>query len=423
MSYWFQDEGLKGLLPLATSTSMKGLTTFFNIPSLVMGANALPEGMVIGPSVIDFLGSACAKKRAFIVTDETCEKYTKRVVHSFSMGGFTTTVWNKALPEAPLDNVQTCSEEMKIFEPDLVIAVGGGSVMDSAKGAWVLYERPDITDLRAQISPLELLGLRKKAFFAAIPTTSGTGSECTPVAVLHDTETHRKIPIAGGELVPDAAILVPEFTMGMPPKITAGTGLDALAHAIDGIMTPAANELTDAMGLGAIKLVCKFLPRAYRNGKDREARHRMQVAACMAGICFGQNSAALTHSFGHSLGSMFGIHHGLAVGIFIPYALQYYKTVSDRHLEICDALKIPEGSDEARLDMLVEKIRALLRELDTPLSLKDLGIPADKFREVMDTLVLFTTEDIDTFFSPRPITTDQCVRIFEYAYEGTDIDF
>jgi hypothetical protein len=268
-----------------------------------------------------------------------------------------------------------------------------------------------------------MLGLRKKAFFVAVPTTSGTGSECTPVSVLHDTATHRKVPIANAELLPDMAILIPEFTVSMPPKLTAGTGLDVLAHAMDGIVTPAANEFTDAMGLTAIKMAFKYLPRAYKNGKDREARYRMIIAASAAGICFGQNAAALTHSLGHSIGSMFNIHHGLSVGMLIPYCFQYYKPVSDKYLDVCHALRIEGATADESFDNLIRAFRDLFRSLDVPLNLKELGIKADEFDQKMETLVLYTMEDIDTFFSPRPITAAQCEKILRYAYDGKDIDF
>ena len=312
---------------------------------------------------------------------------------------------------------------MTAFEPDVIIAVGGGSVIDGAKAAWILYERPDITDLGTQVSPLTLLGLRKKAFLVAVPTTSGTGSECTPVAVLHDTATQRKVPIANADLLPDVAILVPEFTVSMPPKLTAGTGLDVLAHAMDAVATPAANEFTDAMSLMAIKMVFQYLPRAYRNGKDREARYRMIMAASAAGIGFGQNSAALTHSFGHSIGSMFKVHHGLAVGMFIPYAFQYYREVSDRYLEICHALRIEGATPDESFSNLIRAIRDLFHELDVPLSFKELGISAEELDRQMETLVLYAMEDIDTVFTPRPMTPAQCEKIFRYAYDGRDIDF
>ncbi len=423
MGYWFQDPGLKALLPLALANSIKGMTTLFKTPALIMGFNVFPEGMVIGPSVADFIGAHCPKKRAFVVADEFSERFAATTAGYFKANGFATQIWAKALPEAPLENVKECGAAMTAFEPDVIVAVGGGSVIDGAKAAWILYERPDITDLGTQVSPLALLGLRKKAFLVAVPTTSGTGSECTAVAVLHDTATHRKVPIANADLLPDVAILVPEFTVSMPPKLTAGTGLDVLAHAMDAIATPAANEFTDAMSLMAIKMVFQYLPRAYRNGKDREARYRMIMAASAAGIGFGQSGAALTHSFGHSIGSMFKVHHGLAVAMFIPYVFQYYREVSDRYLEICHALRIEGASPDESFSNLIRAVRDLFRELDVPLNLKDLGISAEELDRQMETLVLYAMEDIDTVFTPRPMTPAQCEKIFRYAYDGREIDF
>jgi hypothetical protein len=422
MAYWFQDPAIKGLLPLATSTSIKGLVTFFNSPALVIGANSLAEGFMPQPSIIDIFNTRCTTKRSFFVTDEFSERFALKAARVLDGAGFTTFIWNKAQPEAPIDNVKECAAEMLRFEPDMIFAVGGGSVIDSAKAAWILYERPDITDL-GQVHPLGLLGLRKKAGLAAIPTTSGTGSECTMAAVLHDTETHRKVPIANGDLFPDIAILDPEFTLSMPPKLTAGTGLDALAHAFDGVMTPASNDITDAMGLRAISLIFRYLPRAYRNGKDREARLRMHIAASMAGMCFGQNSCALTHGFGHAVGGLFNIHHGLSVGMFIPYAMQFYEPVTDKFLDICDALKIGGKSRAKRFTALIRQVKSLMKELDVPLSLKKLGIDRGGFEARMEEMVTFAMEDIDTFFSPRPITREQAERILRYAYDGRDIDF
>jgi alcohol dehydrogenase class IV len=423
MSYWFQDPGLKALFPLALADSIKGLTTLFNTPAFIMGFNVFPEGLVIGPSTADFIGARCQKKRAFIVADAISERSAVKTANYFGANGFTTQIWPKALPEAPLDNVKECGAAMTAFEPDVIMAVGGGSVIDGAKAAWVLYERPDITDLGTQVIPLVLLGLRKKAFFVAVPTTSGTGSECTAVSVLHDTATHRKVPIANADLLPDVAILIPEFTASMPPKLTAGTGLDVLSHAMDAVATPAGNELTDAMSLTAIKLVFKYLPRAYKNGKDHEARYRMMIAASAAGIGFGQSGAALTHSFGHSLGSMFKVHHGLAVGMFIPYCYQFYKPVSEKYLEVCHALRIEGKTPDESFDNLMKATRKLFRDMDIPLSLKELGISQKEFNEQMETLVLYTVEDVDTVFSPRPMTAAECEKIFRYAYDGMDIDF
>jgi alcohol dehydrogenase class IV len=423
MTYWFQDPGIKAILPLALADSVRGLTTLFKTPAFIMGFNVFPEGMVIGPSTADFIGAHAPKKRAFFVADEVSERYANRTASYFAANGFSTEIWAKAQPEVPLDNVKDCAASMTAFEPDVIFAVGGGSVIDGAKAAWILYEHPEITDLGSQVSPLVLLGMRKKAFFVAVPTTSGTGSECTAVSVLHDTAAHRKVPIANADLLPDVAILYPEFTVSMPPKLTAGTGLDVLAHAMDAAVTPAGNELTVAMSIAAIKLVFKYLPRAYKNGKDREARYRMMIAASAAGVGFGQSGCALTHSLGHSIGSLFKVHHGLAVGIFIPYCFQFYRPVTDKYLEVCHALRLEGATEEESFENLIRATRDLFRSLDVPLSLKELGIPRDEFERQMGALVTYSVEDIDTVFSPRPITEAQCEKMFWYAYEGKDIDF
>jgi len=420
--YWFTDPALKNLLPLAGASAFKGLSSTFRVPMLIMGANVLPEGPALGANVIDMMAVRCPRKRAFIVTDEYTVSYAARVAQAMQAKGFATETWDKAKPEPPLETVKECAEVMKQFEPDVIIAVGGGSVIDGAKAAWILYERPDITDLRL-VSPLAPLGLRKKAFLVAFPTTSGTGSECTSVSVVTDTEAKRKVPLASGELMPDIAVLTPDFVTGMPPKLTAGTGLDALAHAVDNVTSVGTNDICDALALRAIRMIFKFLPRAYHNGRDREARFRMHVAATMAGIAFGQGGIGLTHALGHTLGKLFGVHHGVAVGILIPYSLQFYAPVTDKYLDICQALDIRAKTKERSLSLLVRKFKVFFKELDVPIDLKGLGIPLEAFNQNMDKLVTYSIEDPSAFSSPRPMTPEQCEKIFRYAYEGKDIDF
>jgi len=417
MPYWFENPTLKALAPLALSSSIKGLTTIVNIPTLFIGANVFPQGPVVGPSTMDALANRCSRKKAFLVTDEFNKPFAARAARFLQSGGFSTEIWPRCLPEAPMEVVAECARAMKTYEPDLIMAVGGGSVMDSAKAAWVLYERPDITDL-GLISPLDKLNLRKKALFAAVPTTSGTGSECTGAAVVHDTKSHRKIPLANLELVPDFAILVPEFTFSMPPKLTAGTGLDVLAHAMDAVTTPASNEITEPLALKAIEMAFEWLPRAYQNGQDR-----MLLAASIAGIAFGMSGCHLTHSFGHSLGAVFNLHHGISVGFFLPHTLQFCSRVTDKHLLICRTLGLEARDAADGLDQLVRRVRSFLTSLGVPLTLKDMGISREAFDTHFDRLVKFAFEDVDCYLSPRPITSAQCARVFRYAYDGRDIDF
>jgi len=422
MGYWFEDPFLKALAPLALSTSIKGLTTIINVPKLYMGANVFPEGMVIGPTTMDALAGRAARKRAFIVTDSFSERFAGKAVSFLKTGGFETRVWPKALPEAPMESVRACAEDMSAFEPDLIMAVGGGSAMDTAKAAWILYERPDLTDI-GMISPLDKLELRKKAFLVAVPTTSGTGSECTGTAVVHDSAANRKIPLNHDDLVPDVAILTPDFAMTMPPGLTAGTGLDVLAHAMDAVTCPASNDFTDPLALRAIEMVFAWLPRAYKNGGDREARYRMHVAASIAGVAFGMSGTHLTHSFGHSLGAAFELHHGLCVGFFIPHSLRFCRRVTDKYLSICKALEVKGRSDDEKFEHLVSRVQGLLAELDVPPNLREMGISPEAFQDKFDNLVAYAVEDVDCFLSPRPITEAQCAKVFRYAYEGKNIDF
>jgi alcohol dehydrogenase class IV len=422
MPYWFTHPMLKLLLPMGNSTAIRGLTTTFAMPRMIMGANVFPRGKSKSNSAVHHFAPLCRKKRAFIVTDDFGRKLAQRVTGCIAPAGFKSTVWADVQPEAPMPNVTACAGAMTDCSPDVIIAIGGGSVIDGAKAAWIQYAQPEITDL-GMVHPVKPLGLRSKAILVAVPTTSGTGSECTAVSVVHDTQAHRKIPVSNPELMPDIAVLCPEFTMSMPPGLTAGTGLDALSHAMDAVATPAANEITDSLALRAIKMIFTYLPRAYRNGNDREARHRMLLASSLAGTAFGQSGAALTHSFGHTIGSIFNIHHGLAVGVFIPYVFQYYLSVSEKFLDICDVLEISGNTSHDRLKGLVENVRSLFRELNVPLNLADMGISGPEMESKMETMVQYTIEDIDTLFSPRPITEKECARIFRYAHEGRDIDF
>ncbi len=422
MAYWYRNEALQSFMPMAISTTIKGLSSRFRTPTVFSGDNVLPEAdrLAVGP--IDIVAARCPKKRAFIVTDEIAERFTDRVKRVFARKGFASEVWNGTLPEAPLDNVKQAAEAMTEYGPDLIIAVGGGSVIDLAKAAWVLYERPDITDLTST-SPMRLWNLRQKALLAVIPTTSGTGSECTAVAVVTDKEANVKVPLASYDLLPDFAFLVPQFTESMPPTLTVGTGLDVLAHATDCVMVPTADELIRALASTAVEMVFKWLPRAYRNGKDREARLRMLMASSIAGMAFGNSSVALTHAFGHAVGAVFNVHHGIAVGLFIPYVLQFYRPITDRWLYLAKTLDVDGQNKDKKFANLIDKFRGFYTELGAPLTLKDLSISEQDLEEKMATLVAGTMQDITIFASGRPCTDTDCEGIIRCAYHGKEIDF
>lgn len=422
MGIWFESKKVKNALPLSGAIHGKSLGTIFNPPKIYIGANLLPTGTRAGKGIVSTLKMKCPRKRAFLITDKFGLQFATKVAKALEPGGFTVQIWDEAEPESPLPNVEAAATVMSEFEPDVIFAVGGGSALDVAKGAWVMYERPDFKDLAA-VSPTTPFNLREKAIFVAVPTTAGTGSECTSVTMISDKVNHRKIPLTSRELMPDYALLLPEFTLSMPPKLTVGVGLDVLTHATDAILAPNADEITEALGSKAAEMVFRWLPRAYHNGNDREARHRMLFASTMAGLAFEHSSVALTHAFGHVSGANFNLHHGLIVSMFMTYAMQFYRPVSERWKIIAKAVDVYADDDDERFEMLINKFKALYRELNAPLCLKDFGITEQDLESKMETLVKQTMKDVVFFISPRPASTKQVEKIYRYAFEGKDIDF
>lgn len=414
---WYADPVMQTMLPTMGGEAIKEVYGHWFAPRAIFTGR-------IGATALSMLVAFMRERRkAFILTDTVVERHARSVAKDFQEAGFQTTVWNEAAPEPPVTLAEKCADEMTKFEPDLIIAVGGGSTMDLAKAAWILYELPGY-DLKA-VSPLLPMGLRKKALLAAYPTTSGTGSEVTWASVLTDDSVTPpvKIALSSAEIVPDFAVLLPEFTVGMPPKITAGTGLDALAHAVDGYLTCYDTDISDALAIKSIELVFKFLPRAYKTPNDMEARYRMQMAATMAGLAFGNSQAALTHSLGHAVGKVFGIHHGVAVGIFIPYSIQYYSRASKKYVQLARKIGI-EAKDEAEcLQKLVDRFKQFLLSFKVPYALKEHGITKQRWQKNLDVVAKYSSEDVCTPASPRPTSIIDLKKILEYAYEGKDIDF
>jgi len=414
---WYADPVMQTMLPTMGGEAIKEVYGHWFAPRAIFTGK-------IGATALSMLVAFMRERRkAFILTDTVVERHARSVAKDFQEAGFQTTVWNEAAPEPPVTLAEKCADEMTKFEPDLIIAVGGGSTMDLAKAAWILYELPGY-DLKA-VSPLLPMGLRKKALLAAYPTTSGTGSEVTWASVLTDDSVTPpvKIALSSAEIVPDFAVLLPEFTVGMPPKITAGTGLDALAHAVDGYLTCYDTDISDALAIKSIELVFKFLPRAYKTPNDMEARYRMQMAATMAGLAFGNSQAALTHSLGHAVGKVFGIHHGVAVGIFIPYSIQYYSKASKKYVQLARKIEI-EAKDEAEcLQKLADRFKQFLLSFKVPYALKEHGITKQRWQKNLDVVAKYSSEDVCTPASPRPTSIIDLKKILEYAYEGKDIDF
>lgn len=384
----------------------------FHSPQIAFGEDALSRlGQLQG-------------QRAFIVTDANILKLglVKIVEEHLATAGLVSWSFAEVEPEPSLQTVRRCAALMHEYAPDWIVALGGGSCIDAAKAAWLLYERPDVDP--AGINPIETFGVRAKARLIAIPTTSGTGSEATLAVVLTDLEAQRKLALGSRELTPDLAIVDPAMVMSLPPAITADTGLDALTHAVEGYTSAWRNDFSDGLCLKAIELIFTYLPRAYADGADVEAREHMHNAATIAGLGFSNSMTALAHALGHALGAIFKTPHGRAVSLFLPYTIEFTANGGGtRYAEIAYFLKLPARDEKESAASLVAAIRALRRQLNQPATVRELGVPEDQFVEAMPRLIANAESDADLVTSARVPDGDELKRLFEGAYEGHTIDF
>ncbi len=385
---------------------------FFQSPKIIYGEDAL--------SYLDEL----VGQRAFIVTDANMVRlrFVERVQERLNVAGVDSAVFSEVEPDPSLQTVRRCADAMAEFEPDWIVGLGGGSSIDVAKGAWYLYERPGADP--AAINPFEQLGLRAKARLIAIPTTSGTGSEASFGTVLTDTEEQRKLGLVSYELVPDIAIVDPSFVMGLPPQITADTGLDALAHAVEGYTNSFHNDLSDGLCLKAIDLIFTYLPRACADGSDAEAREHMHNAGTIAGLGFSNSALMPAHAMGHALGAVFHTPHGRAVGLFLPYTIEFTANAGgSRYADIAHFLRLPAADEVEGTVSLVTALRDLMKKIDGPLTIRDLGISPEAFKEALPQLMTNAESDTSLVTSTRIPDSLELERLFRYAYEGLSVDF
>jgi alcohol dehydrogenase class IV len=380
--------------------------------------------VVFGQDALSYLAELKGKS-ALIVTDKNIVGLglVDKVEDQLSQAGIQVTVFDEVEPDPSLQTVQKGVAMMNQHGPDLVVAVGGGSVMDAAKAMRVQYERPDINP--EEINPfISDLGLGAKCRLVCVATTSGTGAEATFAIVLTDTADQRKLSLINREVIPDIAIVDPEMARAMPPQITADTGMDVLTHAVEGYTCGWKNDFTDGLCIKAIQLVFQYLSRAVKDGNDMEAREKMHNAACIAGIGFINALSSMAHAAGHSLGALFHIPHGRAVGLFLPYTIEFIGEAREElWADICYAIRreVPEGKRAATV--LTEAIRGLAREINQPLSIKETDIPLDAFSRVMEKLVDNVMADGSLIVSARIPSVAETERFFGYVYEGKTIDF
>jgi alcohol dehydrogenase class IV len=383
---------------------------FFNSPEIVFGEGAL-----------GYL-SEIEGQRAFIVTDQNMMRlgFVELVAEQLKEAGTEYQVFADVEPNPTFEMAKRGAAAMSEYGPDWVIGLGGGSCLDAAKAMWVLYERPDMEP--AEINPMIPLGLRQKARLITIPTTSGTGAEATWVVVLTDAEDRRKLVLGSRENMADLAIVDPVFVKALPPQIAADTGMDALAHAIEGYTSSWANDFGDGLCLKAIQLVFDYLPRMVINEEDAEAREKMHNAASIAGLGFGNSMGALAHAMGHPLSPLFGIPHGRAVGLFLPYTIEFTaRQAPARYAEIARFLGLGAASEEEGAASLAEAVRDLTRRINQPASVQELGILREDFEAALQKMI--EDGENDTVTSARIPDREELAKLFRYAYEGRSVDF
>ncbi|MFX1449432.1 MAG: iron-containing alcohol dehydrogenase [Promethearchaeota archaeon] len=415
--YYFEDPVARGLIQaLGTKKARRNMSYF-------IGNMTFFGDKVIKDQFRTILPILSKKKRVFIVTGKTTIKLCGPVEKVLKKAKFEYKIWNEIEPVLPIENIKKGVEALREFDADLIITVGGGSVMDTAKGIWILYERPNI-DLY-DVQPLVPIKLQKVKF-VAIPTSSGSGSEATTATVLTDTSftPPRKVSIISLETIPHVTILETSMVQTMPPKLVVGSGFDALSHATNAYISHWCTPYTEAFAIKAIKLIFEYLERSYKDPEDLDAKYYMHIASNMAAFATSNSAPALDHAFAHTMELVFKTHHGLGCGIFAPYCIQYVAKTSDRYLDLAKDLGIQANSNEEYLKKLVNKYQELMKKVDTPLTIKEWGIDEKEFKEKLQLLAETAFNDGASWFSPRPdYDFEACKKIFEYAYDGKKIDF
>lgn len=384
--------------------------------------------------------------RVFIVTSPSSIKngYVEKVLHYLKKRSdfVRYDVFSEVEPDPSIETVMRGAEQMSQVQPDVILALGGGSVLDAAKGMWLFYEHPeaDFHKLKQKfMNPrkrvFQFPKLREKAKFIAIPTTSGTGSEVTSFAVISDKQNNIKYPISDPELLPDIAIIDPQFTLSVPKHITADTGMDVLTHALEAYVSVVANEFSDGPILKAIQLVFEYLPKAYQNGQDEVAREKMHYASTIAGMSFNNAFLGINHSLAHALGSEFNIPHGRANAIFLPHVITfnakrpskftpfagYEHYIADkRYAELARMLGLPAKTTEEGVESLIQAIIHLANQLEMPLTVKDCGITKVEYDNKINIMADHAFNDPDTNVNPRRPLMNELVDLLRTAYSGIE---
>lgn len=430
-----------------STTDNVSAVNLINVKKVTMRRNnmqwfRIPERVYHEFGSVSYLEKMADTNRVMIVTDRMMVQlgYVDKLTYHLRKRNnpVMIEVFADVEPDPSVETVLNGANVMRQFKPDTIIALGGGSSMDAAKGMWLFYENPevDFDDLR-----LRFMDIRKRVFkfpklgrqakLVAIPTTSGTGSEVTSFAVVTDKVNNVKYPLADYELTPDIAIIDPNFVMTVPKSVTADTGVDVLTHAIEAYVSVMATDYTDALAIKAIEMVFEYLPRAYKDGSDREAREKMHNASCMAGMAFANAFLGINHSLAHKLGSEFHIPHGRANAVLLPYVIRYnatkptkfsafpkYKSfVADKkYAEIAKYIGLKANTTEEGVNNLIDAINKLLVELNIPKTIAECGVSEKDFMASVDKLAIDAFDDQCTPANPRYPLVSELKDIYLTAF-------
>ena len=433
-----ENVGVKHLLNIKTVAERRENMLWFRAPQKVY----MKKGCL--PVALDELKNVMGKKKAFIVTDEFLYKngYTKTITDKLDEMGIAHTTFFDVAPDPTLACARQGAKAMADFEPDCIIAVGGGSAMDAGKIMWVLYEHPEadfldmamrFQDIRKRIYTFPKMG--EKAYFIAVPTSSGTGSEVTPFAVITDEVSGVKYPLADYELLPNMAIVDTDMMMNQPKGLTAASGIDAMTHALEAYAAMLATDYTDSLAIGALKNIFEYLPRCYDNGpNDPEAREKMANASTMAGMAFANAFLGVCHSMAHKLGAFHHLPHGIANALMIDEVMRFNASETPakmgtfpqydhphtlaRYAEVASALGIKGKTDEEKLNNLIAAIDELKEKVGIKKTIRDYGIDENDFLSRLDDMVEQAFDDQCTGANPRYPLMSEIKQMYLNAYYG-----
>lgn len=388
-----------------------------------MNRFTLPRDIYYGEGSLEVLKSLKGKKAVVVTGGSSMQKFgfLKKVEDYLTEAGMEIKLIEGIEPDPSVETVFKGAQVMREFQPDWIVAIGGGSPIDAAKAMWIFYEHPEKTfdDVK---DPFTVPELRQKARFAAIPSTSGTATEVTAFSVITDYKTEIKYPLADFNLTPDVAIVDPALAETMPKKLTAHTGMDALTHAIEAYVAALSTPMTDPLAIQAILMIKDYLLESY-NG-DKDARDKMHTAQCLAGMAFSNALLGITHSMAHKTGAVFHIPHGCANAIFLPYVIDFNKKAcKERYAAIAKYLALDGSNDDELVDSLTAMIKDMNKKMEIPSTLKEYGISAEDFYDNLDRISENALKDACTGANPRPITVGEMKKLFTCTFTGEKVNF